>query len=362
MEIQSVLLDHQAFEMQKYGGISRYFYELMKHLPVKTQLSLGLFTNYYLHSDPACHRSGLYLPERPYKWFKGPVKRWNRFLSTQALQRGDFTLFHPTCYNPYFLPYLNGIPYVITVHDMNHELFPHYFGNAEQMIAWKQKTILQADRVIAISEQTKRDILRFLPVDPMRIDVVYHGISQQKREYRGLKLPDRYLLYVGDRGGYKNFNRFLKVFLKLSVLCPDLYLVCTGKSFKSYEYSFIDELDLSSRVLLVKADDRELAQLYQQALLFVYPSLYEGFGIPILEAYLNDCPVALSDASCFPEVAGEAGAFFDPEEEESIFETLRKLLSDEEWRRDLVRKGKERLPLFTWEQTARKTAEVYARL
>ena len=245
---------------------------------------------------------------------------------------------------------------------MNHELFPHYFGNAGQMIEWKRKSILNANRIIAISENTKQDIIRLLNVDASKIEVVYHGISQQKIVYRGLRLPERYLLYVGDRGGYKNFNRFLQAFARLSVVHPDLYLVCTGKSFKADEWTNIEQSGLSSRVLLVKANDSELAQLYQQATLFVYPSLYEGFGIPLLEAYLNECPVALSAASCFPEIAGDAGAYFNPEEVESIVQTIETLLGDVEKRNDLVAKGKERLSLFTWEETARKTADVYKHL
>lgn len=358
----SVLFDHQAFEMQKFGGISRYFYELIKHLPIETQLSLRVSTNYYLNSDSVRHYPGIYAPERLYKWFKGPVKRWNRSFSIQELQDNSCSVFHPTYYNPYFLPYVGSKPYVITVHDMNHELFPQYFSNAEQMIAWKKETITHASRIIAISENTKEDIIRLLQVNPEKIDVVYHGISQIKTTYSELKLPERYILYVGDRGGYKNFARLLSVFSRIVSSERNLCLVCTGKSLKAYEWKQIEALGIKANVLYVKANDLELGQLYQQAALLVYPSLYEGFGIPLLEAYVNDCPVALSAASCFPEIAGDAGSYFDPENEDSMFLSIRNILVDTDLRMSLIEKGRKRLPLYTWEKTAEKTLSVYEKI
>lgn len=363
MTTTNILYDHQAFEMQRFGGISRYFYELRRHLSLGTELSLAVSTNYYLHADPETRReSGLYLPERPYKWFKGWEKRWNRSVSLRALTRGDFRVFHPTYYNPYFLPHLGEKPYVITVHDMTHELFPQYFGNAALMIAWKAETIRHASRIIAISEHTKRDIVRLLAIPPERIDVVYHGSSAIRSDYAGLALPDEYLLFVGDRHGYKNFDRFLLAFRELASERRDLYLLCVGKTFKKKEIERIAELGLTARVRQYTVSDAALSQLYRQTAVFVYPSLYEGFGFPILEAYTNECPVALSRASCFPEIAGEAGAYFDPLSSESMAATIRRVLDDSDYRSRLIALGQKRLPRYTWAETARQTEAVYASL
>lgn len=138
MSKQTVLFDHQTFEMQKFGGISRYFFELRQKLDCNVKLSLGVTTNHYLKSSGNC--PALYLPERPYKWLKGPIKKYNLSVSQKEIRKGDYDIFHPTYYNPYFLDVLpQGKPYVITVHDMNHELFPQYFGNADKMTAWKRK-------------------------------------------------------------------------------------------------------------------------------------------------------------------------------------------------------------------------------
>lgn len=349
--------------MQRFGGISRYFYELRRHLALDTELSLSVSTNYYLHADPATRReSGLYLPERPYKWFKGWEKRWNRASSLHRLDRGDFRVFHPTYYNPYFLSHLKGKPYVITVHDMTHELFPQYFGNAALMKAWKAETIHCASRIIAISEQTKRDIVRLLAIPQERIEVVYHGSSAIRSNYTGLQLPDEYLLFVGDRYGYKNFDRFLLTFRELASERRDLQLLCVGKPFKKNEIERISKLGLKARVRHYAVSDEALSQLYRQAAVFVYPSLYEGFGFPILEAYTNDCPVALSRASCFPEIAGEAGAYFDPMSADDMADTIRRVLSDSDYRSRLVVLGQKRLPRYTWAETARRTEAVYASL
>ena len=155
-----VLYDHQAFEMQRFGGISNYFHELIRSVNVDIRLSLLLSNNYYVGE-----RCRFQVATLPYKWFKGPIKSLNRKFSCQEIRAGQYDLFHPTYYNPYFLSEIGHKPFVLTVHDMNHELFPHLFPNADLMIAWKKKTIESASRIIAISENTRRDILRFYDID-----------------------------------------------------------------------------------------------------------------------------------------------------------------------------------------------------
>lgn len=360
MDELKVLYDHQAFELQRFGGISRYICELIKEMPADKCLSLRCSTNYYLRNEPGLGvERGLYLPERPYKWLKGMVKLVNRKHSIRLLREGGFSVFHPTYYHPYFLSELQGTPYVVTVHDMNHEIFSHVMGRAEQMKEWKRAVILNATRVIAISENTKRDLMKWLSVSPEKIDVVYHGIKQEKVVYSGLRLPARYILYVGARGAYKNFSLFVQAFAALARTDRTLYLVCTGSKLTKGELQQLEDLRIADRVLAMKVGELELAQLYQQAQMFVYPSLYEGFGIPILEAFVNECPVALSDTSCFPEVAGEAGEYFNPAEVEAMEEAMHRLLSDEELRRYKVAAGKARVTRFTWQRTAYETLETY---
>lgn len=349
-----VLYDHQAFEMQRFGGISRYFYELSRTVGADIRLSLLLSNNYSLKNEPF-----FFLPSLLYKCLKGVIKPMNEQYSRHIIRAGGYDVFHPTYYNPYFFPELGKKPYVLTVHDMNHELFPHLFPNADKMIAWKKETIEKASHIIAISENTRRDLVRFYRIAPERITVIYHGVGEFCPEAGKLVLPERYLLYVGARDGYKNFDRLLQAYRSLAKKDDFLYLVCVGKPFKKREWERCRELKLPDRIRVMQVGMNELGQLYRQALLFVYPSLYEGFGIPILEAYANSCPVALSHASCFPEIAGEAGAYFEPASVESICQTIGDLLDAEDVRARLVQAGKERLQRYSWQKTAQQTEGVY---
>ena len=242
---------------------------------------------------------------------------------------------------------------------MVHEKFAHIYPSPKSFREQKAKVIKGATRIIAISENTKKDIIEILGVAPEKIDVVYHGTSMKpfSGEYQ-LKLPNKYLLYVGDRAAYKNFQRFIEVFSELHKQDPELYLVYTGNKLEESEIKQLP-LGIEKYTIHVKASDKALSELYTRALLFVYPSLYEGFGIPILEAYACHCPIAISDTSCFPEVAGEAAAYFDPYSKESMYRTILKVIYDKENRQRLIELGNTRLKRYSWEKAALETQKTY---
>ena len=357
-----VLYDFQAFQMQRFGGISRYFCEIMRRLQMPYDVAIRFTVNYYL-SNWNLGRHLVPLPRFVYKHYADRCARKNFRFSCRVLEEMHGCVFHPTYYDPYFLEHIGCSPYVITVHDMIYERFPHLLPDAENVIRQKRQTIMHADRIIAISEQTKADVVEMLGVDPAKIDVIYHATSLELHSgLNRLTLPERYILYVGDRRGYKNFRRLVVVFSHLRKKFPDLRLVCTGRPFKADDHALLDELGLRDSVALIKASDRDLSELYARAQCFVYPSLYEGFGIPILEAWACHCPVALSKASCFPEIAGNAGCYFDPLSVDSMVEAIAFLLRSEDERRRLVAAGDERLKLFSWEKAARATENVYRRV
>lgn len=357
-----VLYDFQAFQMQRFGGISRYFCEIMSRLHLPYDVAIRFTINYYLNTWNL-GRHLIPLPRFVYKHYLNYCMRKNYQLSCKALARRQGYIFHPTYYDPYFLQYIGDAPYVITVHDMIYERFPDMFPNAEEVIAQKKEVILRADRIIAISEHTKKDIIELLDVNPEKIDIIYHSTSMKPHTGRNrLQLPERYIFFVGDRTPYKNFERLARVFAQLRKKYPDLHLVCTGRGFKAHETPLLDELKLWEHIQLLKASDRDLSELYARAECFVYPSLYEGFGIPILEAYACHCPVVLSRASCFPEIAGEAGCYFDPYSEESMYEAILSVLEDREKRSGLIAAGDERLKMFSWEKAAAQTEAVYRKV
>ena len=187
-----------------------------------------------------------------------------------------------------------------------------------------------------------------------------HLASSLSGESEAIAVPSDYVLYVGERCRHKNFRGLLPAFAHLATALPDLHLVCAGqKGFDRAELDLIQELGLADRCESVSVNDEQLTFLYQNAALLVVPSLYEGFGLPVLEAFDASCPVALSDTGSFPEIAGDAALYFDPSDVTSIEKALRKLLSDHALRQVLIHRGRERLQRFSWATTAERTAAVY---
>jgi len=358
-----VLFDHQIFSLQRYGGISRYHYELLKHLPekgVEAEVSLCLSNNYYLRQkDVSSHHQ--FFPNFNLRIRNNYIKKSNRIYTENKLRMQEFDVFHPTYYDDYFLEksLLGKKPFVLTIHDMTTEKFmPN-----DPILSLKRKMINRASKIIAISHRTKEDILEFMNVSPDKVEVVYHGNNLDLQKITP-KMPKRfifgkYILYVGGRSGYKNFNNLIKAFLLLIDKYPYLRLVCTGSHFSSEEKKMLAELNLQNKVISFLVTDEELAWLYQNAEVFVFPSLYEGFGFPILEAFSMGCPIVISDASCFPEIAGDSAVYFDPLEIESIHSAIEKVICSFSVREELVQKGYEKLKSYSWERTASETVSVY---
>jgi glycosyltransferase involved in cell wall biosynthesis len=242
---------------------------------------------------------------------------------------------------------------------MTHEAHPEYFGPKDKTREHKALLAGAAAKIIAISSSTRSDIIRYLNVDPGKVEVVYlaNSLTGGGEE---LSVPESYVLYVGERGRYKNFRAFFLAFAGLAAARPDLHLVCVDqKKFNQAELDLIRELRLEDRCMNISASDEQLVFLYKHASLLVYPSLSEGFGLPILEAFASNCPVALSNASCFPEIAGEAAVYFDPSNVPSMENAVEKVLSDGALRQALRRRGQERLKSFSWATTAEQTAALY---
>jgi glycosyltransferase involved in cell wall biosynthesis len=173
-------------------------------------------------------------------------------------------------------------------------------------------------------------------------------------------LPESYILFVGHRHLYKNFNRFICAVAKLMKNDNKLHVICAGgNNFEDKEISMFRELDIENRVIQFNMNDDLLSSLYDNALLFVFPSLYEGFGIPLLESFSCGCPVACSNTSSFPEIAMDGAVYFDPKDEESIYECISEVLFDDNLKKQLVKNAYRRLESFSWEKTAKKTKEIY---
>lgn len=344
-----VLYDGQIFSGQKIGGISRYFYELISR---NSNCEVGiLYTdNFYLKKNK------LMIPD-----FRGKnriINIFNKIFSIIKLKKQKYDIFHPTYYDNYFLRYLKS-PFVVTVHDMIHEIYAEtYFKEDSKTTKLKKEICEKANGIIAISEKTKDDLIEYFNIDEKKIKVIYHG-SRLKKVDKKLELPQDYILFTGGRKGYKNFNFFMESISEILVKNKDLYLVCTGSKFTVEEVKFFEKLGIKNKVINILAKDEDMYSIYKNAKCFIFPSLYEGFGIPILEAFEAKCPIALSNTSCFPEIAGEAGEYFNPTDSISIKMAISNILNNKERREKLIEKGRERLKLFSWDKTYEETINFY---
>lgn len=376
-----VLYDLQAFDMQTHGGVSRCFAELYSHRPafVDAHISVKETDNVYLQELGFPPKGTLYknflcdkdtklkhfLFKLKYNIQYGKFSRLdkrpliNLFETESVLKKGDFDIFHPTFFDDYFLPFLGKKPFVITVHDMIPEIFSIDKHQVEQKLA----IIPKATHIIAVSERTKQDLVRIMHVPEEKVSVIYHGSDEEPyTPSTTAPIAEEYILFVGTRYEYKNFKAFCKSCVGILKRHPQLKIVCTGVPFSPEEIQFFESLGIKERMIhKFVQTSQELLDLYHYAFTFVYPSKYEGFGIPILEAYKADCPVMLNRASCFPEIAGDAAVFFDLNSEKSDFEeqfeTLYRLTGDE--RGELIQRQRERMKLYSWSKSAAQLADVY---
>lgn len=379
-----IAYDFQVFTMQKYGGISRYFADLINYFNQNNEEVLLPFkysNNEYLKELKEYKNMITFGKDKsldeflPGKRFRGKGRLYrfykkffdidstdlNRKASIEALKKGDFDVYHPTYYEPYFLDYIGNKPYVLTVYDLTHEIYPEYFDIPA--ITPKRKKILieKASKVIAISENTKQDIVKHYGTDSEKIEVVYlsSNLNFEKTEEIN-NVPDKFILFVGNRNIYKNFYFFIRVAAGILNEDKSLKVVCCGGgNFNIDEELLFESLGISDRIHYFNASNSNLVNLYKKALVFVFPSLYEGFGIPLLEAFSCNCPVVCSNTSSLPEIALDGAKYFDPKDYQSMKETIKNVVYNESLRQELISKGAERLKDFSIEKTAKKTLEVY---
>lgn len=377
-----VLYDYQAFCLQRFGGISNYFVQIIKNLPSNIQYEIAVSDSNNIHLRDSelvsipCARQTMesFITRRHYRgksWLYNRCSslfpNWtslgkNRNKAIEFLKGGQFDVFHPTFYSDYFLPYLNGKPYVITVHDMIPELFPSEFDKRNEQLLNKAKLVLKAAHVLTVSEKTKEDLISILNIPDDKVTVIYHGAPTNiSKDVIKPLVRGKYILFVGNRGGYKNFMPMIKALVPILKIHRELNVVCTGNSFCKKEKQIFKEYCIEDQLIHIQPNDMEILNLYKNALCFIFPSMYEGFGIPILEAWKADCPVLLNKKSCFPEVAGEAAVYFNVDNDHSdLTEVMDQFLSMSEYEKSqLIQNQRNRLKLYSWKKSAEQLTNVY---
>ena len=345
-----IIYEGFIFSEQRYGGISRYFYELIKSFSKKNNITIILpvllSNNYYLRNENSFKHFALF-PNTRIRGKQKFIFLINRITFIVALLRKDFDIVHPTYYDTYFLKYIGSKKLILTIYE----------------ISIKKRLLCErADLIIAISENTKKDLIEIfhLPASKIRVVHLANSLEVSQETKLDIKLPKKYMLFIGHRSLYKNFNRFISAISRLIRNNEDLYLICGGgHSFNDSEIFMLKNLKVYDKVIQINLSDSMLSSLYKNAQLFIFPSVYEGFGIPILESFSCGCPVACSNTSSLPEVAANGAAYFDPMDEESIYECVSHLLLDEEYKKQLVKNAFKRLEKFSWKNTSLQTEEIY---
>ena len=368
-----VVIDGIIFQTERHGGVSRLFYGIMPRMGAFDQNA-----RFLLYTDgPPLQR----LPDHPriiqkksfpiYAFLK-PRRLWALWTPAirQVLQRmvigdGQGAIWHSSFFT---LPKGWKGKQVVTVHDMIHEKFPHLFNGRDDDLFRKEKKecVEKADAVITVSEATRQDVHKLYGTPLASIFVVHSAYGEtfralKKEEKKELSLIAKpFILYVGSRTHYKNFDLLVSAFSVWSKT-KDVHLVIVGNELSEAEEQKLRELKIRQTVcVLTQVNDEMLCQLYNQATALVYPSLYEGFGIPPLEAMSCGCPVVASRIPSTQEIALDVPIYFEPTSREGLIQALDQVLQNKDMRR--IAEGLSRVKAFSWDKAAQETLKVYAQV
>lgn len=382
-----VLFDHIVFQKQKMGGVSKALTEMIRNLPpdIIPVLAVKQSENVYLKENPQLAQ-GMEGPRLTIdnflggKAFRGRTRLYgilsgaglipsmeavNMKTCKALMKSGAYDVLQPTQYDSYFLKY-NKKPFVFIVHDLVPELFPQYYPSDFPDIKVRDILVRKADKIVAISDNTKADILARWDIPEEKVAVVHWGAPDVSATVFKRIVPYKYILFVGERSRYKRFGFFVRQASSFFCNHPDIDLICTGRPFSDQEKAFLDNLGLRGRFHQMSVSSEDLFSLYHFAFCFVFPSEYEGFGLPTLEAMACGCPVVLSDSSCFSEIGGDAALYFETSPdggESNLVERLESLASLSDAGREAMTTGcLERAAKFTWKETAQKYADIYRNL
>lgn len=355
-----IAIDVETTKVDKVGhGI--YVWQLVKHIERQTKHELlSLYPSREKQS-----RLGLRTPQR---------FLWDQFIFPFHAWRAKVDLIHQTAFSvPIFFPGKR----VVTVHD----LIPIYFGKDISFISrlflgkWVPFTFRFADHLIAISEATKNDLVATLNIPEEKITVIpeaaddtYKPVTDRRKRQEVKKkygISGRYLLHIGTINPRKNLEFLVRVFAKLSQDFPDLQLVITGKKGWYFEglFRLVDELKLQDKVIFTGyIEEEDKPALLSAASVYTFPSVYEGFGLPALEAMACGTPVVASNTSSIPEVTGKAAILVGPHDEGGWIEAIRRILTDGKLAARMSKEGLLQAKKFSWEKAAEETLKVYERV
>jgi glycosyltransferase involved in cell wall biosynthesis len=319
-----VRYDHQIFSLQRAGGISRMFADLIEEFRdpaqgVNAYVKAPFSLNEHLRQGDTSKNTW------PHAALQSTAVRYLGNFIADSILSASTSVWHATYYGN-FDRVRKQSPLVVTCHDMIPEIF---YGNTGCRITLNRAWYFQnADAIACVSENTREDLVKFYNVERSKTTVIYNGVNPSRfsEDGKGEQNPilnKGFILYVGQRGGYKNFDTLVDALKILSEGGLDVGLVAVGGGrFSKEELLRFEQKGVSGRIRHERPSDEKLGHLYRSALAFVYPSKYEGFGLPLLEAFSQGCPVIAANASCFPEIAQDGAVFFDPNSVEQLVKQI----------------------------------------
>jgi glycosyltransferase involved in cell wall biosynthesis len=355
-----VALDEQIFTIQEYGGISRLFFELARQFERHPELGVEVLPidsaiiNRYVLEDK-------YLSQKLHvHQAKGKYRALAKYLLRRN-SRVDADIVHNTFYLPQGLIGYSGSKRIVTIHDMIPEMLPKTRRRLD-LLTLKGKYIQQADHIICVSAATRGDLLRLYPDVKAPISVVHHGVDPifTPGVPKWSDLPDSYILFVGNRGQYKDALVLLKAFAQFTKEFPETTLLFVGGGhFNSQELSLMNSLGITNKTQHRILPDAEMSSAYGNALFTVFPSRFEGFGLPALESMACGTPTILANTTSLPEVGGNAAEYFIPGDDTDLAHVMLCLAQDNARQKKLSQLGIQRASSFSWERCASETADVY---
>ena len=355
-----VFFDHTIFTMQRYGGVSNYIINLAKNFSEHVDPSIiSLFyKNYYLKNSSLADK--LFFYNQVGSLIKY-VNKANKIYFNYQLKSKKPDIVHLTYANEENF-YTSGPKTVITEYDLIKEKF--YNEKYKEHIKYKKILFKKVDQIICISNNTKKDLQQEYSIDSSKISVVHLAVNKDKN-FRELSLNIRpFILYVGSRQRYKNFTNTIKAYARSSRLKSNFDFVCFGGgNFLKNEINLFRDLSIDkSRIHYFKGDELDLNYFYHKARIFIFPSLYEGFGLPLLEAMNMECPVICSNTSCFSEIVNDAAILFNPSDIDSLTFKIEKLIYDDQLLLDLKKRGNKNLNNYSWKKCSNETEQLYRKI
>jgi len=291
-----------------------------------------------------------------------------RLYQSKFLKQKIDVFFSPAHYSPRLSPFNT----IVTIHDLSYYYYPNEFLKKDlyKLKNWTKYSVNNAKNIIAVSKTTKKDIIKFYNIQENKISVIYngyekkikHNINNKKELLKSrFNINNPYIMHVGTLQPRKNIILLIKAFSEFKKRYEEYRLVLVGKKGWMFKDIFkqVKDMGLQNDIVFTGyISNRELQMLYQNAFCFVLPSFYEGFGIPILEAMSNNCPVISSFSSSLCEIGGNACLYFNPNDKNELVEKLNIMVKKPETRKVLINKGKERVKMFSWEKCSKETLEL----